>query len=97
MQNLAASLIIDELEKNLKDIKIVSYEDIYENKQKEISIDFDLNFINKILGTYYEESFVLNIIKNLGIKLEDNKLIIPFWRKDLNFKADIAEEIARIA
>jgi len=23
-------------------------------------------------------------------------LLIPFWRKDLNFKADIAEEIARI-
>lgn len=90
------SLIVSELQKNLKDVKLVSFSDIYPNKQKEVFIDFDLNFINKIVGTNYSEKEALKILENLGIQKIDNKLLIPFWRKDLNFKADIAEEIARI-
>jgi phenylalanyl-tRNA synthetase beta subunit len=39
---------------------------------------------------------MLQILENLGIEKENNELIIPFWRKDLKYKADIAEEIARI-
>ena len=45
----------------------------------------------------YEKSEVLEILGNLWIKLVWDRLEIPFWRKDLNFKADIAEEIARIS
>ncbi len=90
------SLIVSELQKNLKDVKLVSFSDIYPNKQKEVFIDFDLNFINKIIGTNYSEKEALKILENLWLEKIDNKLLIPFWRKDLNFKADIAEEIARI-
>ncbi|MDD3793440.1 MAG: phenylalanine--tRNA ligase subunit beta [Candidatus Gracilibacteria bacterium] len=96
MQQAGLSLIVSELQKNLKDIKLVSFSDIYPNKQKEVFIDFDLEFINKIVGTNYSEKEALKILENLGLKKIDNKLLIPFWRKDLNFKADIAEEIARI-
>ncbi|NVP17875.1 phenylalanine--tRNA ligase subunit beta [Candidatus Gracilibacteria bacterium] len=96
MQQAGLSLIVNELQKNLKDVKLISFSDIYPNKQKEVFIDFDLNFINKIVGTNYSEKEALKILENLGIQKIDNKLLIPFWRKDLNFKADIAEEIARI-
>jgi phenylalanyl-tRNA synthetase beta chain len=30
-------------------------------------------------------------------KIQKEILVIPFWRKDLHYKADIAEEIARIS
>ncbi|MDD2907782.1 MAG: phenylalanine--tRNA ligase subunit beta [Candidatus Gracilibacteria bacterium] len=97
MQEVALSMIVSELEKNIKNIEIGEFSDIYPNKQKEVSIDFDLNFYNKILGTSYNEIDVLKILNNLGIEKKGDKLIIPFWRKDLNFKADIAEELARIS
>jgi len=58
-------LIVSELQKNLKDVKLVSFSDIYPNKQKEVFIDFDLNFINKIVGTNYSEKEALKILENL--------------------------------
>ena len=90
------SLIASELEKNLDNIKITAYSDSYENKQKVVNIDFDLNYINKLIWKKYSEKEALNILNNLWIKEKSWVLTIPFWRKDLNFKSDIAEEIARI-
>jgi len=90
------SLIASELEKNLEWINVTAYSDLYKNKQKTITIDFDLDFINNLIWKKYEKDYVLNILNNLWIEEKDWKLTIPFWRKDLNYKADIAEEIARI-
>lgn len=98
MQDKAASLIVWEILKKFSDAKVVGFSDIYPKKQEKIFIDFDLDFINNLIWKKYEKNEVLNILENLWIKLlENNKLEIPFWRKDLNFKADIAEEIARIS
>lgn len=97
------SLIAYELEKNIKWIKFTQFSDIYENKQEIVKIPFDLDYINNLIGKKYLNDYVLNILNNLWIELSyelnskwQNLLIIPFWRKDLNFKSDIAEEIARI-
>jgi len=91
-----ASLIVSELEKNLEWIELVSYSDSYENKQSEITISFDLEKINSLTGKEYSEKEALKILTNLWIENKNWKLQIPFWRKDLNNIADIAEEIARI-
>lgn len=99
MQDKAMALIINELEKNLKNIQIVSASDIYANTQKKVLIDFDRDFYNKLIWKNYEQEEIIKILQNLGITLIENesKLEIPFWRKDLHYKADIAEEIARIS
>jgi len=97
------SLIASELEKNLEWVKITAYSDVYSDKQVSIEIDFDLEYINNLIGKKYSKDEALRILNNLWIVLDSetssewhNKLIIPFWRKDLTFKSDIAEEIARI-
>lgn len=90
------SLIASELEKNLDWIKITAFSDLYSDKQKTIYIDFDLEYINNLIGKKYSREEALSILNNLWIEEKGNKLTIPFWRKDLNFKSDIAEEIARI-
>ena len=90
------SLIVSELEKNLDWIKFEAYSDIYENKKENKKVEFDLNFINNLIWKKYKENYVIQILKNLWIEMNDNLLSIPFWRKDLKYKADIAEEIARI-
>lgn len=98
MQDKWASLIVSEILKNIPEAKIVSFSDIYPKKQEKNFIDFDIDFINNLIWKKYKKEEVLKILENLWIKLlENNKLEIPFWRKDLNFKADIAEEIARIS
>ena len=96
LQIHGASLIVSELEKNLEWIKITWFSDSYVKKQEVVEIEYDIDFFNNLIGKKYTENEILNILENLWIKKIDKKLIIPFWRKDLNFKADIAEEIARI-
>jgi len=125
MASAWASLIISELEKVFPKLKIEEFKDSYEVKQKEVEVDYDINFINNLIWKEYSSEVVEKILKNLGIKIcrdtlnvseneklnklnlsKDNekdtlqcvstKLVIPFWRKELNYKADIAEEIARI-
>ena len=97
MQDKWASLIISEILKNIPNAKLISFSDIYPKKQEKIFIDFDLDFINNLIWKKYEKTEILDILNNLWIKLVWDKLEIPFWRKDLTYKADIAEEIARIS
>ena len=96
IQHSGMSLIAEELEKHFENIKLVAYSDIYPKKQEQITIPFDIEFINNLIWSNYSKEEALKILSNLWIEEKDNTLIIPFWRKDLNYKADIAEEIARI-
>lgn len=90
------SLIVSELEKAFPNMSLEAYSDSYPIPQKQITIDSDIEFINKLIWKNYSETELKTILNNLGIEISWNKLIIPSWRKDLNYKADIAEEIARI-
>ena len=92
-----ANLIISEITKYFPDMKIEWHSDVYSKKQDHISIDFDLEFINNLIGKEYDKNEALKILENLGITETNSVLSIPFWRKDLSYKADIAEEITRIS
>lgn len=96
MAHAWVSLIVSELEKLLDNISLENITDSYEHKQEIIYIDYDLESINSLIWSNYSEDLVLSILTNLWIKKEWKKLKIPFWRKDLDNKSDIAEEIARI-
>lgn len=90
------SLIASELEKNISQVKFVWYSDVYPKKEKNINIEFNIDFINNLIWSNYSKNDALKILNNLWITEHNWILNIPFWRKDLNYKADIAEEIARI-
>ncbi|NDK08428.1 phenylalanine--tRNA ligase subunit beta [Candidatus Gracilibacteria bacterium] len=90
------SLIYRKLKEYFPASKIEGCSDVYPVKQEIKKVRFDLNFVNNLIGANYSEKESLEILENLGIKKDGDKLIVPFWRKDLNYKADIAEEIARI-
>ncbi|MCP4523548.1 MAG: phenylalanine--tRNA ligase subunit beta [Candidatus Gracilibacteria bacterium] len=96
MQLAGMSLIADELEKNIPELELTAYTDHYKKPQEEINIPYDQSFIQNLIGKEYSEAEIIDILTNLGIKKENNNLLIPFWRKDLKYKSDIAEEIARI-
>lgn len=71
---------------------------IDENYQSEEpkTVEFNAEWINKFLGTDIPEEQMIKTLESLDIKVENGKAVSPWFRIDLECKADIAEEVARI-
>lgn len=97
IRDTGPSLIVAELEKHLPNLKLEAFTDVYTEPWLQTTIDFDIEYINRLIGKQYSEDEILHILETLGIIKQWNTLIIPLWRKDITKKADIAEEVARIS
>ncbi|MGN0653424.1 MAG: phenylalanine--tRNA ligase subunit beta [Oscillospiraceae bacterium] len=60
------------------------------------SVEFDSKWINSFLGTDIPESDMIKYLDVLGFEVRDGRAYAPKWRIDIECKADIAEEVARI-
>lgn len=69
--------------------------DVYPTKQKINEIKLDYDRINSLLGTNISKEEMINILEKLDIKVENDTAIAPYFRMDLEFLADIAEEVVR--
>ncbi len=71
--------------------------DVCEEIKEENRIPFRADRINELLGTDIEEETMLEIFKKIDLKYdeEENEVIIPSFRQDLEGIADLAEEVAR--
>ena len=70
--------------------------DVYPTKQKINEINFEPDRINALLGTNVSKEEMVKIFESLEIKVEGDKVIVPYFRLDLEQLADIAEEVLRI-
>ncbi|HOO25013.1 MAG TPA: phenylalanine--tRNA ligase subunit beta [Clostridiales bacterium] len=59
------------------------------------TLEFDWEWINGFIGIDLSREEQMNILENIGFIFEGDKVIIPSFRKDIEHKADLAEEIAR--
>lgn len=69
--------------------------DVYPTKQKINQIKLDVPKINSLLGTNLSQQEMTAILEKLDIKVENDLAMAPYFRMDLEFVADIAEEIGR--
>lgn len=69
--------------------------DVYPTKQKINQIALDVPRINSLLGTNLSKQEMIVILEKLEIKVENDMVIAPYFRMDLEFLADVAEEIGR--
>lgn len=69
--------------------------DVYPTIQKINVIKLDYDRINSLLGTNISKEEMINILEKLDIKVENDTAIAPYFRMDLEFLADIAEEVVR--
>ena len=69
--------------------------DVYPTKQKINKIKLDVDRINNLLGTNISKQEMIDILAKVDIKVENDFAIAPYFRMDLEFVADVAEEIAR--
>ncbi len=59
-------------------------------------VEFNAQWINDFLGTDIPETDMVNYLEMLGFKIENGMAYAPSFRIDIECKADIAEEVARI-
>lgn len=69
--------------------------DVYPTKQKENKILLEPKRINNLLGTNISKQEMVDILEKLEIKVENDIVIPPYFRLDIEQDADVAEEIAR--
>lgn len=62
---------------------------------KPTEITLDPQWINGFIGIYVSRDKMISILERLGCSMKGDTIIVPSFRKDLEHKADIAEEIAR--
>lgn len=60
------------------------------------TVVFDPNWINSFLGTDISESDMIKYLNSLGFSVENGNVVSPSFRIDIEYKADVAEEVARI-
>ena len=71
--------------------------DIDNSDKTPTKIDLEADWINRFLGIDVPHSEMREILQGLGCEIDKNDVVtVPSFRADLQHKADIAEEIARI-
>ncbi len=69
--------------------------DVYPTKQKVNQIPLQVDRINHLLGIQATKEEMMDILEKLEMKVEDNIVIPPYFRQDVEQLADVAEEILR--
>ncbi len=97
---VGAMVFLKLLEKNCPESKIVSFIDInnFTNKEKNISVPHV--FIEEKIGMKVGAEKIEDILHKIDLKVSLNgsvfEVSVPEYRKDLNIKEDVVDEIARI-
>ena len=60
------------------------------------AIDFDRAFVRKLSGLTVDRARIDQILSDLGFTLSGDTVTPPSWRRDVEGKADLVEEVARI-
>ena len=67
--------------------------DIYPHPETEVTIDFEPDRINALLGTRISTEDMLKIFDRIELAYDkaSNKIIVPNFRRDLHATCDLAE------
>jgi len=69
--------------------------DVYPTKQEVKKVEFDDTKINKHLGTSISKEYMIQILSSLGMKVEKDIVIVPYYRNDIEIVEDLSEEVVR--
>ena len=59
-------------------------------------IDFDRAYVKKLAGLDLQPQRIDDILRDLGFTIDGDVVAPPSWRRDVEGKADLVEEVARI-
>ena len=101
--DLALSMTMKLFRELYPDMRVVAYTDHYENKLIKKEIDVELSWLDRRLGKRIPNEEVSKKLGLLGFEVTFSDthmhLVVPTWRStgDVSIKADIMEEVARMA
>jgi phenylalanyl-tRNA synthetase beta chain len=72
------------------------YIDVDNSDSTPRTVPFDADWINRFLGTDIDRQFMIDALRRLDFKVENDVVTVPSYRADVEQKPDIAEEVARI-
>ena len=58
-------------------------------------LDFDWEWVNEFIGIDVSADEQKRILESIDFEVKDNKIYVPYFRSDIEHKADVSEEIAR--
>ncbi len=70
--------------------------DVYNNKRVETTVAYDVEKVNKFLGTSLTSEEMVSFLKRVFIESDGKVATIPTFRSDVESFADVCEEIARV-
>jgi phenylalanyl-tRNA synthetase beta chain len=70
--------------------------DVDNNTKQPSCVEFNPDWINGFLGTDISREKQTEYLESLGFTVNEDKVIAPSYRIDIEWKADIAEEVARL-
>ena len=74
---------------------IGGYVDVGNSDKAQRRIKLDVDWTNRFLGIDIPREQMVDYLERVGCVMEDDDIIVPSFRPDLEHKADISEEIAR--
>ena len=71
--------------------------DVYNKKREPVTVPYDADRINRLLGTDLDEDTMVSYFEMVDLKADRDKKVVtvPTWRQDVLLMADLAEEVAR--
>ncbi|MBQ9375133.1 MAG: phenylalanine--tRNA ligase subunit beta [Ruminococcus sp.] len=75
---------------------VATFADVDNGEKAHKTVEFDAKWINDFLGTDIPESTMVEYLTRLGFEVKDGMVVSPYYRIDIECKADVAEEVARI-
>lgn len=63
--------------------------------KEQVVLDFDWEWVNNFIGINVSADEQKKILESIGFEVKDGKIFSPYFRNDIEHKADISEEIAR--
>lgn len=70
--------------------------DVYPQPLQQKKIPLNVEKINKILGTDFDQKTIRQKLESIQLKVEADQVIVPTFRHDLSLVEDLAEEVARL-
>lgn len=70
--------------------------DLYPVKKERLVLPFEPEKMNTFLGMDISEAEMKEILERLEFEVKDGKIYVPTFRGDVEGRADVAEEVARI-
>lgn len=69
--------------------------DVYPTKQPVHKVQLEVEGINRLIGLNIPKQEMITTLEKLGMKVENDYVIVPYFRTDIEQVADLAEEVLR--